>query len=208
MAFSKSTLQTDILTVFNNMGSNATNDDFANGLANAVVAFVGTGQVSTTDGGTVPGGAFSGGGTGTLSVTATNCAKIIKDACEEMNNMTSGGNKYLAEELGKAFKKMADEGTVTTTVTGTLTPPSPSPSITPYGGSATGSISCNSTAMVQALKILFSNMYAHAGEDDYNGNLEFAKELATQLNNFWTSGRISTSGEGNIEGSSGSGSIS
>ena len=208
MAFSKSTLQTDILTVFNNMGSNATNDDFANGLANAVVAFVGTGQVSTTDGGTVPGGAFSGGGTGTLSVTATNCAKIIKDACEEMNNMTSGGNNYLAEELGKAFKKMADEGTVTTTVTGTLTPPSPSPPITPYGGSAIGSISCNSTAMVQALKILFSNMYTHAGEDDYNGNLEFAKELATQLNNFWTSGRISTSGEGNIEGSSGSGSIS
>lgn len=208
MAFSKSTLQTDILTVFNNMGSNATNDDFANGLANAVVAFVGTGQVTTTDGGTVPVGAFSGGGTGTLSVTATNCAKIIKDACEEMNNMTSGGNNYLAEELGKAFKKMADEGTVTTTVTGTLTPPSPSPPITPYGGSATGSISCNSTAMVQALKILFSNMYTHAGEDDYNGNLEFAKELATQLNNFWTSGRISTSGEGNIEGSSGSGSIS
>ena len=72
MAFSKSTLQTDILTVFNNMGSDATNDDFANGLANAVVAFVGTGQVSTTDAGTVPGGAFSGGGTGTLSVTATN----------------------------------------------------------------------------------------------------------------------------------------
>lgn len=208
MAFSKSTLQTDILTVFNNMGSNATNDDFANGLANAVVAFVGTGQVTTTDGGTVPGGAFSGGGTGTLSVTATNCAKIIKDACEEMNNMTSGGNNYLAEELGKAFKKMADEGTVTTTVTGTLTPPSPSPPITPYGGSATGSISCDSTAMVQALKILFSNMYMHAGEDNYNGNLEFAKELATQLNNFWTSGRISTSGEGNIEGSSGSGSIS
>lgn len=208
MAFSKSTLQADILAVFNNMGSNATNDDFANGLANAVVAFVRTGQVTTTDGGTVPGGAFSGGGTGTLSVTATNCAKIIKDACEEMNNMTSGGNNYLAEELGKAFKKMADEGTVTTTVTGTLTPPSPSPPITPYGGSATGSISCNSTAMVQALKILFSNMYAHAGEDDYNGNLEFAKELATQLNNFWTSGRISTSGEGNIEGSSGSGSIS
>ena len=208
MAFSKSTLQTDILTVFNNMGSNATNDDFANGLANAVVAFVGTGQVSTTDGGTVPGGAFSGGGTGTLSVTATNCAKIIKDACEEMNNMTSGGNNYLAEELGKAFKKMADEGTVTTTVTGTLTPPSPSPPITPYGGSAYGNISCDSTAMVQALKILFSNMYTHAGEDDYNGNLEFAKELATQLNNFWTSGRISTSGEGNIEGSSGSGSIS
>ena len=208
MAFSKSTLQTDILTVFNNMGSNATNDDFANGLANAVVAFVGTGQVSTTDGGTVPGGAFSGGGTGTLSVTATNCAKIIKDACEEMNSMTSVGNNYLAEELGKAFKKMADEGTVTTVVTGTLTPPSPSPPITPYGGSATGSISCNSTAMVQALKILFSNMYTHAGEDDYNGNLEFAKELATQLNNFWTSGRISTSGEGNLEGSSGSGSIS
>ena len=160
MAFSKSTLQTDILTVFNNMGSNATNDDFANGLANAVVAFVGTGQVSTTDGGTVSGGAFSGG------------------------------------------------GTVTTVVTGTLTPPSPSPPITPYGGSATGNISCDSTAMVQALKILFSNMYTHAGEDGYNGNLEFAKELATQLNNFWTSGRISTSGEGNIEGSSGSGSIS
>ena len=41
-----------------------------------------------------------------------------------------------------------------------------------------------------------------------DGNKEFAKELANELNSFYTSGTISTDDQGNIAGSSGSGAIS
>ena len=40
-----------------------------------------------------------------------------------------------------------------------------------------------------------------------DGNKELAKELADEINSFYTSGTISTDGQGNIDGSSGSGSI-
>ena len=41
-----------------------------------------------------------------------------------------------------------------------------------------------------------------------DGNEEFAKELTNEINSFYTSGTISTDGQGNIAGSSGSGAIS
>ena len=41
-----------------------------------------------------------------------------------------------------------------------------------------------------------------------DGNKEFAKELANEINSFYTSGTISTDDQGNIAGSSGSGAIS
>ena len=41
-----------------------------------------------------------------------------------------------------------------------------------------------------------------------DGNKEFAKDLANEINSFYTSSTISTDGQGNIAGSSGSGSIS
>lgn len=205
MAFVVSTLQKDIKDVFDSM-TNGDNAVFANGIANAVVTFVGTGEVTTTDGGTVPGGSYVGSGTGSLSVTATKCAKTIKDACEAMMNMSSGGNDYLAEKIGKGIKQMADDGVVTTTVTGTLTPPSSAP-VTPYGGTATGTIKCDEVSLVSDLKAVFAQMWDNRGTDGYDGNLKFAEKLAQAVNDFWTSGVVSTSGEGNIEGSQGSGSI-
>ena len=205
MAFVVSTLQKDIEDVFDSMtdGDNAV---FANGIANAVVTFVGTGVVTTTDGGAVSGGSYVGSGTGSLSVTATKCAKTIKDACEAMMNMSSGGNDYLAEQIGKGIKQMADDGQVTTTVTGTLTPPSSSP-ITPYGGTAKGTVKCSETSLISDLKSVFAQMWSNRGDDEYDGNLQFAKKLAQAVNDFWTSGVVSTDGEGNIAGSKGTGSI-
>ena len=41
-----------------------------------------------------------------------------------------------------------------------------------------------------------------------NGNEYLANELASNIHSFWTSGTVSTNGIGNLEGSSGSGSIS
>ena len=207
MAFNKAKLQSDFEAVFESM-TDGNEDTFPNGISTAVVTFVSGGVVSTTDAGTVSGGAYSGSGTGKLTVTASACAAIIKAACTTMKTMTSGGNDYLAEEMGKGFKKMADDGVVTTTVTGTLTPPSPATPISPYGGAAKGTISCSETTFVTKLKALFQKMYNQREQKGFDGNKEFAKVLANEINSFYTSGTISTDGQGNIAGSSGSGSIS
>lgn len=206
MAFNKAKLQSDFEAVFASM-TDGNEDTFPNGISAAVVTFVSGGVVSTTDGGTVSGGAYSGSGTGKLTVTASACAAIIKKACTDMKTMTSGGNDYLAEEMGKGFKKMADDGVITTTVTGTLTPPPPAP-VSPYGGAAKGTISCSETTLVTKLKALFQKMYNQREQEGFDGNKEFAKVLANEINSFYTSGTISTDGQGNIAGSSGSGSIS
>ena len=207
MAFNKAKLQSDFEAVFESM-TDGNEDTFPNGISAAVVTFVSGGVVSTTDGGTVSGGTYAGSGTGKLTVTASACAAIIKKACTTMKTMTSGGDNYLAEEMGKGFKKMADDGVVTTTVTGTLTPPPPATPISPYGGAAKGTISCSETTLVAKLKALFQKMYNQREQEGFDGNKEFAKVLANEINSFYTSGTISTDGQGNIAGSSGSGAIS
>lgn len=207
MAFNKAKLQSDFEAVFASM-TDGNEDTFPNGISAAVVTFVSGGIVSTTDGGTVSGGTYAGSGTGQLTVTASACAAIIKKACTTMKTMTSGGDNYLAEEMGKGLKKMADDGVVTTTVTGTLTPPSPATPISPYGGAAKGTISCSETNLVTKLKALFQKMYNQREQEGFDGNKEFAKVLANEINSFYTSGKISTNGQGNIAGSSGSGAIS
>ena len=207
MAFNKAKLQSDFEAVFESM-TDGNEDTFPNGISAAVVTFVSGGVVSTTDGGTVSGGTYAGSGTGKLTVTASACAAIIKAACTAMKTMTSGGDNYLAEEMGKGFKKMADDGVVTTTVTGTLTPPSPATPISPYGGAAKGTISCSEANLVTKLKALFQKMYNQREQEGFDGNKEFAKVLANEINSFYTSGTISTDGQGNIAGSSGSGAIS
>ena len=207
MAFNKAKLQSDLEAVFESM-TDGNENTFPNGISTAVVTFVSGGVVSTIDAGTVTGGTYSGSGTGKITVTASACATIIKAACTVMKTMTSGGNDYLAEEMGKGFRKMADDGVVTTTVTGVLTPPPPATPISPYGGVAKGTISCSETALVTKLKALFQRMYNQREQEGFDGNKEFAKELANEINSFYTSGSISTNGQGNIAGSSGSGSIS
>lgn len=205
MAFDVSTLKTALKTVFDSMtdGDNAV---FANGIASAIVTYVATGDVFTTDKGTVSGGYFEGSGTGKLTVTATACANMIKTACDTMQTMTSGGADYLATQIGQALDKMAEDGEVNTSVSGTLTPPSSSPS--PFSGMAKGSISCSSTVLVSALKTLFAQMYSKREQEGYDGDKDFADTFAEKIDSFWTDGTVSTNGQGGLSGSTGSGSIS
>lgn len=204
MPFVPATLQASLLATFNSMkdGQSIT---FAQGIATAVVTFVSTGLVTTTDVGAVSGGAFVGSGTGTITVTPTDCLNTIKNACDKMKDMTSGGDDYLAQEIGKGLKQMADNGKVITTVVGTMTTPAGVP--TPMAGSANGSIKCVETALVQNLKLLFKEMYNKKDDDSYNGNMEFAKKLASEINTFWTTGIVSTDGSANLSGSKGTGTV-
>ena len=208
MAFNKTTLQKSIENVFKAMTDGNT-DTFSNGISNAIVSFVLTGQVKTNDAGTVPGGVYTGGqGNGTLTVTPSSCASILKNALNRMKNMTSGGDNYLAEEMGQGIKKMADEGKVVTVVTGgVLQPPGSVPPVPGYGGPAQGTILCIEAPLVAKLKSVFQKMYNSREQSGFDGNKEFAKELADAVNTFYTSGQITTQGQGNITGSVGAGTI-
>lgn len=204
MAFNKSALHIALANVFSSM-NDGDNSKFSNGIANAIVTFVASGDVSTTDGGTIPTGSYVASGTGKLAVTATSCANKIKNACDLMTD-EQHGNNYLAEQIGAGIKQMADDGQVTTTVSGTVTLPNGG-TVPNYTGSATGSISCNASDLISSLKNVFKAMYDNKDDTSYNGNSELAKEMANAINSFWTSGSVSTNGQGNIQGSSGSGSI-
>lgn len=210
MAFNVQTLQTAFYNVFHNMTSGDITE-FSDGIANAIVDFVDTGKVETVDTGTISAGAYAGKGEkqGGLSVTPDNCASIIKTACEKMwTDRDSGdyGSDYLAEEIGKAIKKMADDGEVNTDVKGQVTPPGSSPQT--LNGKAKGTITCSETALVAGLKKVFSDMWEDRNGEGYDGNLKFAEKLASEVNSFWTSGVINTQGQGELEGSVGVGSIS
>ena len=206
MAMVKATLQTALIAVFNSMGSSGNNTVFSNGISNAVVDLVSSGDVSTNDYGIIPTGTFTGDGKGKLTVTATACAKIIKDACDLMVD-EEHGNDFLAEQIGAGIQKMADDGTVSTTVSGECVTPQGS-TISDYTGVATGSISCDSSDLISDLKDIFKQMYDNKDSPSYDGNLRLAEAMADSIYDFWANGTVSTSGEGNLEGSSGTGSIS
>lgn len=216
MAFNVQTLQTAFYNVFHNMTSGDITE-FSDGIANAIVDFVSTGKVETIDAGTISAGVYAGKGEkqGGLSVQASGdaedpgCADIIKSACEKMwtdRNSGDYGSDYLAEEIGKAVKKMADDGEVNTDVKGQVTPPGSSPQT--LNGKAKGTITCSETALVAGLKKVFSDMWEDRNGEGYDGNLKFAEKLASEVNSFWTSGVINTQGQGELEGSVGVGSIS
>lgn len=210
MALDSETLQSTLYTLFSSM-NDGLSKTFANGIAGAVVTFVSTGTVNTVDAGTVTGGTFAGKGKGTLTVTPTELAKTLISACNKMNGITEDedteyGDDFLAEQIGKGLKQMADNGKVNTTVKGTLTAPNGATSA--MSGNAQGSIKCDSTYLVKALKSLFKDMYDNREDKSYDGNMEFAKKLASEIKTFFTSGIITTDGLVNLEGSKGSGNLS
>lgn len=215
MALIAETLRTALYAVFTGMGDTATDDDYAYGIGNAVAVFLKTGSVATVDGGTVTGGVFAGAGTQSLStntsISGTACASILKSACVQMKNMSSGGNDYLAEETGKALKKMASDIRIKTSVTGTLTPPSGTP-VAPYPptgtGMAEGSVTCDDTSLVSSLKTAFNNMWSRREEEGFDGNWYLADEMSKAVASFWKFGVVSTSGKNELSGSSGAGGIS
>lgn len=220
MPLNKTGLQTALTKVFSDMNveeedhsrPNSTSDFFAKGISEALVSYVGTGAVTTSDSGTISAGSFEGAGSGKLSVesgykkegdvvTWAGCAKIIKEACDKMAQDGKDGkpvsNDFLADKLAEGIQKMADDGEVNTTVSGLVTPPSGSAFTT--GGSAKGTISVDSSTVATALKSLF----ASSGFS----NDSFASGLTTAVDTMYKAGQVSTDGQGAIAGSSGSGTI-
>lgn len=196
-----STLISQLTAVFNSM-TDGNEDTFPNGVSQAIATYASTGTVATVDAGAVPAGAFVGSGSGTLVFSPSACQQTIKSACVAMENMQSGGNDYLAEQIGAGIKTMSDAGQVGTNVAGVATSPSGTPS--PLSGTASGTIACQSAPLVQSLKSAFSAMNSMTS----GGNAYLASQMATAVDTYLKSGVVATQGKGALSGDVGSGAVS
>lgn len=206
MALVKATLENDIKQVFKNMadaGENASDDDFASGIAKACADFVESGLVTTVDAGTVTSGIFAGSGTGNVSVDTSVMENILITACSSMKSMTSGGDNVLASALANGFVAMTTAGTVDTDIVGVTTSPMGSV-VPPSSGKGKGTITCQSAGILSSLNTAFSSMKTMtAGGDDI-----FASALASAIETSVKAGVIVINGQGALTGTTGSGTIS
>lgn len=211
MAFNEQTLKNNLSTLFAQMKEDTSGDNtvFANGISTYISQFANTGSVSTTDAGTIAAGVFAGSGSGSMTSTPAACFATILAACLKMKTATDEekeqgvyDNKYLAQEVGKGIQQMADTIVVSTTVAGTTTPSSG----TPYtdGGQAQGQIQCNNGSLIQNLQTAFESMINDEEKDDD----WLAGQIAQEVHTYFKQGSIVTYGQGNLQGSVGSGSVS
>ena len=206
--FDKDTLEEDLETLFFGMRDGTVEGDsaFAEGIADAVKAFGESGEVETTDSGTVSSGYFSGAGTGSLTLTSSLMSSPIITACGNMR-IGEGSNNMLAEAIGEGILAMTSEADIVSTdVEGTTT--SQGSTVPPYSGTAKGTITCDNTDLIQGLKDTFTAMGRRAHSQGFDGDEYFAKELADLVYDYFTAGTIETHGEGDLSGTTGTGSIS
>lgn len=213
MSLDLSKLQKDLKSVFSDMKKakdQAKDTDFSDGVSKACKAFVESGSVSTSDTGTVSSGVFTGAGSGSVSVTQSLMSDKIVTAMNQMKNMTSGGDDVLAKAIFDGLKDMVTaSNTVSTDVTGTTLNPSGSP-VPPSSGKAKGSISITyaKDTFVSNLNKIFEHMIDNAQDSSFDGDVYLADELGTLVSDCVSANTVSTSGQGELSGSFGTGKLS
>lgn len=200
MSLVQSKLKNDLLSAFQSM-TDGDDSVFAKKVSKAVADYAQTGLVSTTDIGTISAGAFTGKGTGNISVQSSICENILIAACKAMSKMTSGGDVYLAAQMASGIHAMISAGEVKTSVVGTVIPPSGGSS--PMAGQAKGSMIGVPATIQAGLIAAFNSMSKMSeGGDDY-----FAAQAATVITAYLKAAVITTNGTGSIAGSIGSGAM-
>lgn len=200
MSLVQSKLKNDLLAAFNSM-TDGDDTVFAKKVSKAVADFAQSGKISTTDAGAISAGTFTGKGTGSISVQSSICENIILSACKAMRNMTSGGDSFLAEKIASGIHTMISSGKVSTSVNGTVVPPSGTPS--GMGGSAKGTMNGVSATIQSGLISAFRAM----GRMTSGGDSHFAEQAASAVNKYLKAASIMTNGTGGLAGSIGSGNM-
>ena len=198
MALNKATLETSFLITFSDMESDS---DFASGIASACKSYVESGTVTTIDSGTISSGVFAGSGSGSASVSDSLMSAQINTAIAQMKQVTSGGDNILANGIFNGLKAMLAQAQVSTNVKGNVTQGSSSSYME---GTASGTgITCTDAGFVSSLLDCFDAMKNKtSGGDSY-----FASQLADIIDTYVSTGKVTTQGQGTLEGSAGSGSI-
>ncbi len=199
MSLKQSDLEDDLKEAFATMQNDA---DLARLVSAAIARYAESGDISTTDAGQVSAGTFAGSGTGKISVDSSVCENVLINAMNSMKSMTAGGDALFAGKLAAGIDAMMADGTVTTDVSGTATPPPPATPVALVGkaekkGGFVGVSATIQTAMAACFPAM-SGMTE--GGDDF-----FAVQLATAVTVYLKAGIISTVGIEQLLGSTGSG---
>lgn len=204
MALVDATLQAALLLTFNAMSSMTSGGDeyMAKQTSLAVKAFVLTANVSTTDAGTVAATSiYSGSGTG-----LPGCFVIDSDALEssllDVFTQEDVTDDDIADGIADCIDAAcSEEDIISTTTTGTLTPPSGTP--TTYSGTGKGTFSGTKSIISEQLKTTFTAMKTMT----IGGDLLFSQQMASAIGNYLRAGTVSVELDAPIVGS-GTGGVS
>lgn len=197
-------LKTAILNIFSTMQNMTEGGDayFAKQLALAIKSYLLTATVSTTDSGTVSGsGSYVGKGTG-----AAGCY-VIDNSTLESNLYTvfikkETTDNEIADGIANAVNTACTaSNSISTTTTGTYTPPSGS-TVPGYTGTGKGTFTGVKKNIADSLKDVFDDMRDMTeGGDDY-----FAEELSQSIGDYLRAGTVNVNLDSPLSGS-GSGKI-
>jgi hypothetical protein len=197
MALVKSALETKLKSVFASMPDGSkTNAWMASQIAAKIKTYILAGQVSTTDAGTAPAGAYAGAGSGTMTVNDGNLGSALKTTFE-----AAYGNDDLAAHIATDINAACTAGdTVSTSTKGTVTTPAGASS--PLAGTGKGKFTGAKAVIETTLKACFAVMNTMAqGGDDY-----FAAQLAVAVDTYLKAGSVSVTLQPPLAGT-GSGAI-
>jgi hypothetical protein len=191
MALPKSTLETKLKSAFASMTDGSkTNAWMASQIAAEIKTFILAGQVSTTDAGAAPAGAYAGAGSGTMTINNSNLGSALKATFE-----ATYSNDDLAAHIATDINAACTAGdTISTSTKGTVT--TPSGASAPLTGTGKGKFAGAKAAIETTLKACFAAMNTMTqGGDDY-----FAAQLAAAVDAYLKAGSVSVTLQSPISG--------
>jgi hypothetical protein len=193
----KSTLEAKLKNIFYAMRDGSKTDAWMAGqIARETKDYILSGDVTTTDTGTAPAGAYTGTGSGKMTIDS---GDLGEDLARTFEN--TGLNSYLASHTADDIDAACTaEDTVETGSSGTVATPEGVPS--PFAGKGKGDFAGTKAVIETILIFCFETMNTMpSGGDDY-----LAAQLASAADTYLTTGKISVtllppltgSGEGAI----------
>jgi hypothetical protein len=191
----------DLISIFDFMYNTRDSDDkiFSEKFSAAAKEYAESGDITTADAGGVPSGAYVGTGTGKITVDDSICENIVYAACLAVYRMDEGGDEYLATQSAAGIDAMIAAGVVKTNVTGVVTPPNGYSY--PLNGTATGNMVGVPAPMRAAFLAAFNVMYRmDEGGDEY-----LAQQMSAAVDAYLKAGVVTTKGDAQLTGSTGTG---
>jgi hypothetical protein len=202
MAFIPTTFETDLKAIYTAMDSimDGTGDKYqAKEVAGAIKKYILTGQTSTTDSGAAPAGAYSGKGTGSMTINAD-----VLESALFITFSAGSDNQTLSENIATDIDNACKEdNTVSEISTGTVK--TDSGATISFSGPAIGKFTGDKTKISIPLATCFETMN---GMMNGGGNEYYAAMFAAVFTDYLTAGTITVQLKSPFTSGSGEGKIS
>ena len=200
MSLNQAALKEKLVQAFRSM-KDGDDSVFAKKVSEAIAKHIKTGQITTVDAGAVPAGAFTGAGTGAMTVDVSILEGILLAACKSMTAMSAGGNAVLAAQLAAGMDTMTNAGQIKTRIKGTaITPAGVS---VPLAGMGQGKFAGVSAPIIAAVNGACSAMETISE----GGDSVLAEAIAAAITVYLQSGVITVQGLPPLVGSIGTGAM-